>query len=253
MIMDGDEEEDDMQVNHGGGALDGMQIDFSQYPKPASMNESSSSSSSLVFRMEDFDPYLVEEQKNRADRITGAAAKQARNDRLFNPPTSLAAGGYRPQSPSEAELDVVQQALQADYDEVRDLFEWALEQLPTYGSINSVAMAQLLRMKPSSPCLALCRAGFLIILANSRIVRREASSGYVANRIYHRIPEQNIHQFFESKIVNEARRQYIISADGTGTTKDVRAARSVLFVNRVRNMVAQGGVEGFMLAMNVSQ
>ncbi len=245
--MDGDES---MQVDGvGGGALDGMQIDFSQYPKPTG---STNESSSLDFRMEDFDPYLAEEQKNRADRISGVTARKARNDRLFNPPTSLDAEIDRPKSPSEAELDVVQQVLQADYDEVRDLFKWALRQLPSYGPINSVAMDKLLCMKSNSPCLALCRAGFLIILANSRIVRRVASSGYVANRIYHRIPEQNMHQFFESKIVNEVRRQYIISADGTGTTKDIRAARSVLFVNRVRNMVAQGGVEGFMLAMNVS-
>ena len=240
MIMDDEEEEEEesMEVDYEGG---GMQID-----------SSSSSKEPMVFRMEDFDPFLIEEEKKRTDRLTGRTAKQERNNLLFNPPASLDSGAHRPQSPSEAELDVVQQALQADYKEVRDIFEWALKQLPDYGKINAGTMHHLLRTKSNTPCLALCRAGFLIILSNSHRVRREASSGYVANRIYHRIPEQNMHQFFKSKIVNDARRQYVISADGTGITKDIRAARSVLFVNRLRNMVANGGVEGFVVAMKIS-
>jgi len=221
---------------------DGMEVDSGPTPVPAPM----------IFRMEDFDPYLLEEQKNRADRITGKTAKQAKHDRLFKPPTLLHSGGYRPQSPSEAELDVIQQALQADYAEVLDIFKWALNFLPNYGKINAATMGQLVQIKPNTPCLALCRAGFLIILFNSQRVRKEASTGYVAGRIYHRIPEQHMHQFFKNKIVNEARRQYVISADGTGITKDIRGARSVLFVNRLRNMVANGGVEGFVLAMNTS-
>ena len=237
---DEDEDDENMQID-----AVGMQIDAAVAATATKKEEP------MMFRMEDFDPFIIEAEKIRADRITGRTAKQTRNNRLFNPPTILQSGGYRPESPSEAELDVVQQALQADYKEVRDIFEWALRQLPKYGEINAATMHHLLQAKPNTPCLALCRAGFLIILANSRKVRKQASSGYVANRIYHRIPEQQMHQFFKSKIVNEARRQYVISADGTGITKDNRAARSVLFVNRLRNMVAGGGVEGFMLAMDM--
>ncbi len=242
MIMDDDEETGSSSSSDGGS--ENMQIDAA--------GTKNSSGDSMMFRMEDFDPFIAEAEKIREDRITGKTAQQARNNRLFNPPAILEVGGHRPQSPSEAELDVVQQALQADYKEVRDIFEWALRQLPNYGEVNAASMNYLLRVKSNTPCLALCRAGFLIILSNSQRVRKEASSGYVANRIYHRIPEQKMHQFFKSKIVNDARRQYVISADGTGLTKDARAARSVLFVNRLRNMVAKGGVEGFMLAMNIS-
>lgn len=198
------------------------------------------------FTMEDFDPFIAEERERRARRITGSGATAERNARLFGPPAALSLGGFRPESPSEAELDVVQQVLQAEDDEARTLFRWAVSQLPKYGEANALAIARLLSLPPSPAGLALCRAGFLLILANSVAVRRVASAGYVAERLYHNIPVNDMHKFFACVPVNEARRQYVIMADGTGQTSDTKAARSVLFVNRVRNMVQRGGVEGFV-------
>lgn len=198
--------------------------------------------------MEDFDPFIASERELRARRVTGSEAADARNALLFEPPPKLHPGGRRPESPSEAELDVVQQVMLAEQDEAKAIFQWALDQLPTYGAENTASVRQLLAMPHSRASRALFRAGFLFILANSKTIRSEASSGFVANRIYHRIPEAAMHRFFACEPVDTARRQYVIVTEGTGQSSDTEAARSVLFVNRVRNMVQKGGVEGFSLA-----
>ncbi len=239
MIFDDDDDDDD----------DDMIVDF----EAIKYDEEEEEEEEEDFCIEDFDPFIAEQRKARNLIVTGDGARQERAALLFAPPSELHLGGVRPQSPSQAELDVVQQILQAENGEAREAFEWAAKQLPSYGKTNMKAIRFLLTMPWSTATLALFRAGFLVILANCQKIRRVASSGYVAGRVYHNIPERDMHTFFKSKWMTEAKRQYVILANGTGTISDTKAARSVLFVNQVRNMVQRGGVEGYVAQLVVPQ